>query len=58
MGRRIPDFERQDGQSSENEEIADFPLFVTPDIIPAIFKYLFMKDYPVAVDPVIVLDDK
>jgi hypothetical protein len=58
MGGRIPDFERHDGQSSENEARVDFSLFVTPNIIPVILKYLYMKSCPVAVDPVIVFHDK
>jgi hypothetical protein len=36
----------------------DFSLLVAPDVFIAILKYLFMKDCPVAVDPVIILDDK
>jgi hypothetical protein len=58
MDRRIPDFNGHDGRGSENEEMMDFPLFVRPDISTAILKYLFMKGYSVAVDPVIILDDK
>jgi hypothetical protein len=58
IGCRIPDFKRHDGQGRENEKMMDFPLFVRPDIITAILKYLLMKGYSVAVDPVIVLDDK
>jgi hypothetical protein len=58
MGRRIRDFERHEGQSSENEKKVDFPLFITPDMITAMLKYPFMKGCPVAVDLVIVLDDK
>jgi hypothetical protein len=58
MVRGIPDFKQHDQQSSENEEMVDFPLFVKPDFITAVLKCLFMKGCPVAVDPVIVLNDK
>jgi hypothetical protein len=57
-GRRIPGLERRYEQISQNEEVVDFSLLVAPDIFIAILKYLFIKDCPVAVDPVIVLDDE
>jgi hypothetical protein len=56
-GHRIPNLERRYGQIRENDEVVDFSLLVAPDVFIAILKYLFMKDWPVAVDPVIVLDD-
>jgi hypothetical protein len=58
MNRRSPDLERSYELSSENKEVVDFPLFVPLDFFIAILKYLFMKECPVAVDPVIVLDGK